>query len=121
MEPTRLSTKIDNASGTIINPASIESIEAVSNLVDAIHELVSRLEFLSSARDVTGGIRTVALASAGTQTVSVSNTPSVTVTGTPNVAVTGQTSFGGYPNSNIPMAWMNITAHQANIQNVTIS
>lgn len=87
-----------------------------NNLIDAVYELIARLDFLPSIRGTLSDIRVTST----WWTVAVSSLPTLWTVTTVTV-LTNQTNMGWYPaNTQIP-SLMNTNVYLNNISNITIS
>jgi hypothetical protein len=120
MQPDRLSTKLDNSAGTIINPATEERVSEVAMITDALYELIARLDWLPAARDVTGALRIMPIGvAAGPQPVN--GTVTATVSGATINTIASLDGIGNLKTHGLVQAQTNLTAHLANIQNIAVS
>lgn len=102
------SLQIENVAGAIINPSTSENQTTEINLVDAVYELVSRLEFLPWIKWTLADIRV------NTTWWSLSSVTTVST-------VTNQAQMGWFlANTQVPSA-MNTNAYLNNINNIVIS
>lgn len=107
-QQTYISEKVRNSSNTVINPSTSENQTKEIDLVDAVYELVSRLEFLPWIKWTLADIRV------NTTWWSLSSVTTVST-------VTNQAQMGWFlANTQVPSA-MNTNAYLNNINNIVIS